>query len=1011
MVPPLLRWLGVCATAAAAALAFTGPAAAADKPPTPAQVDFFEKKVRPVLVERCYQCHAEKSEKIKGGLLLDTKEGWVKGGDTGPALVPGDPDKSLIIQAIRYNNPDIEMPPKGKMPAAEIEVLEQWVKMGAPDPRGGGAVKSTASKGIDLEAGRKHWAYLPLTKPAVPAVKDAGWPRGDIDRFILAKLEANRLTPAKDADKIALVRRIYFDLIGLPPTPAQIDAFVADKSPQAFEKLVDELLASPRFGERWGRHWLDVARFAESLTLRGFVLRDTWRYRDYVIDSFNHDRPFNLFMQEQVAGDLMTAASLDERRRQIAATAFLAMGNTNLEEQDKKQLVMDVVDEQVDTLGRAFLAQTIGCARCHDHKFDPISAKDYYALAGILKSTEALTHSNVSAWIETPLPMAPAMESTIKQHEAQVAALQTKLKDAKAALTKVAKAQPTTPAAGKAATVVALKDLPGLVVDDAQAKRIGEWTQSKHVASYIGDGYLHDDNKGKGEKTLTFQPELTKPGKYEVRLSYTTGPSRSTKTPVTVFSAEGEKTIEVNQQEPPIVDGRWVSLGTFTFEKNGQGFVIVSNEGTTGHVIADAVQFIPADKAAAGTTATSDAGKKPAGDAKETKAAARDAKDAVATTGPAKLADDVKQMEAELKKLQETGPKRDAITSIRESKQIGDTQVHVRGSVHTLGETAPRGFLQVVPVSETIAIPASQSGRLQLGQWLAHKDNPLPARVTANRVWHWLMGEGLCRTVDNFGLTGEAPSHPDLLDHLATQLAANNWSIKKLIRQVVLSRTYQLSSGSDEGTQGRSDEVKGSATRNSELGTRNSASSADPDNRLFSHMNRRRLDAECIRDAMLQVSGKLDLAPAGPTYKAGLSSDFGFKQGDYRRSVYSPVFRNVLPEFFEAFDFADPSVSTGKRNVSTVAPQALFLLNHPFVAEMATSAAAKLLSDGALKTDEARLVHAYRVTLGRAPSEGERKIAMKFLREAASGGKADAQAAWSRLFHAMIASMDFRYVE
>ena len=979
----LFRASADCLAALSVGLLSAG-AMAVDKPLTPAEADFFEKKVRPVLVERCYQCHSEKSEKIKGNLLLDTRQGWTKGGDTGPAIVPGDAEKSLLIQAVRYENADIEMPPKGKMPAAEVEILAQWVKMGAPDPRLG--TGKTAKKGLDLETGRKFWSYQPLSKPAVPAVKNADWARGDIDRFILAKLEAAKLEPTVDADRVTLARRIYFDLIGLPPSPEQIDAFVNDTSPKAYEKLVDQLLASPHFGERWGRHWLDVARFAESLTLRGFVFKDTWRYRDYVIESFNLDRPFDQFMQEQIAGDLMKASSDDDRRRQIVATAFLAMGNSNLEEQDKKQLVMDVVDEQVDTIGRAFLGQTLGCARCHDHKFDPIPAADYYALAGIMKSTQALEHSNVSKWLEISLPMDPAREAEARRHDAAVALLQNRLRSAKETLAAAAKKQDPTPKLGTQPKSVAVKELAGLVVDDSQAKKVGDWTHSTNVNSFVGDGYLHDGATGKGEKTLTFQPELTPPGKYEVRLAYTIGTNRAKKVPVTIFSADGEKTIEVNQQEPPLIEGRWHSLGVFNFEKNGQGFVIISNDGTQGHVIADAVQFLPVDKAAAPGASDVDG----VAAKKERKADRKSKDDETASDTTATLAQDIKQMEAELKKLTETGFKRDMITSIREAKEIGDTKIHVRGSPHSLGEIAPRGFLRVVPVAETIAVSKSQSGRLELAQWLAHHDNPLPARVTANRIWHWMIGQGLVRTVDNFGTTGETPSHPELLDHLANQLIANGWSLKKLIRQIALSRTYQLAS-----------------TRNSELGTRNSF--PDPDNRLLSHMNRHRLEAECIRDAMLQTSGQLDLTMGGQTFKPGLGSDFGFKQGDVRRSVYSPVFRNTLPEIFEVFDFADPSVSTGRRNVSTVAPQALFLLNHPSVAERAKAAAVKLLADAKWTTDESRVDRAYRVTLGRLPSASEKRVALGFLSEAASG-KVAAMDAWAQLYHAMFASMDFRYV-
>ena len=995
---PRTGWMlaaGLILAASASALA------AEPAPLTPAQTEFFEKKVRPLLIERCYKCHSAESEKLKGGLLLDSREGWTKGGDTGPAIVPGNPDKSLFIQAIRYEDPLVEMPPKGKLPKEEIDILTEWVKMGAPDPRTGAKVTQS---GIDIEKGREHWAYQPIAKVAVPAVKDTSWPRNDIDRFILARLEKEGLKPADDASRIALIRRLYFDLIGLPPTPAQIDAFLSDKSPTAYEKVVDQLLASRHYGERWGRHWLDVARFAESLTLRGFVLTDAWRYRDYVIEAFNEDRPFDQFMMEQVAGDLMTSDDWQERRKQLIAPAYLALGNTNLEDQDKKNLVMDVVDEQLDAISKGFLAQTVTCARCHDHKFDPIPTADYYALAGILKSTRTLNHSNVSKWLETTLPVDAKREAAIKAHEAQVSAMQDEIKDLKQALAQANPAREVPANQPNRPTVVAVKELPGIIVDDEQAKRVGEWTHSKHVTTYVGDGYLHDGNADKGTKTLSFIPELPESGKYEVRIAYTIGTSRATNTPVTVMSADGEKMITLNQREPGNADGRFHTLGQYNFEKDGQSFVMLSNEGTNGHVIADAVQFIPVselnkdvktaakDKADKTTPVSAQA---PAKKKAKTKAE----EDAAAEAERKELAERVKAMEADLKKLQGSGPKRDVVVSIREDDTMGDTQVHVRGSVHNLGAQVPRGFLSVVPVTEKFDISDKESGRLHLAQWLAHSDNPLPARVTANRVWHHLLGEGIVRTVDNFGTTGEKPSHPELLDYLAAQLRDNGWSVKKLVKQIVMSRTYQLSS------KGQEPRAKGQG--NNPQSAIHNPQSIDPENRLLSHTNRRRLDAECIRDAMLMISGKLDLTPGGQSYKDGMSSDFGFKQEGVRRSVYESWFRNGLPEVLEVFDVADPSMPTGRRNVSTVAPQALFMMNHPWVLEQSKAAAAKLLKEPH-KDDAARLEHAYRTTLGRSPTKAERAIALEYVGTAATGKET---VAWANVFHAMFASMDFRYVE
>jgi cytochrome c553 len=906
-------------------------------------VELFEKKIRPVLAEQCFKCHsveAEQTKKLKGSLILDTRDGMRKGGDSGPAIVDGKPAESLLIQALKYDG-DTKMPPKGKLPDSVIADFEQWVKLGAPDPRTAGAARKQI--GMSIEDGKKFWAYKPLQSPAIPDVK-AERPLTDIDRFIVAKLKEKGMQPAAPADRALLARRVYFDLTGLPPTPEEIDGFVSDKDPKAFEKLVDRLLQLPAFGERWGRHWLDVARYGESLTLRGFILKEAWRYRDYVIDSFNRDVPFDRFIREQIAGDLLPATDVEERRRNLIATTLLAMGNNNLEEQDKGQLRMDVVDEMLDVITKGFLAQTVTCARCHDHKFDPIPTKDYYALAGILRNAKAMEHANVSKWIEMPLPGSAEEEADYKKHDQAVAALQARIKSEKA------KASPKT-----VAKILPVADAPGIVVDDAHAKKVGEWQHSTHSGNFIGDGYLHDQNMAKGEKTLTFQPELPNAGKYEVRLAYSPGTSRAENVQVHVFSADGEKTVHVDMRKEPPIDGRWISLGEYRVEMNGQGYVIIENEATKGHVTADAITFIPVDK--------------PLPKAKENPKAKPVEKDIV------------KALEAELKQLQDSGPKRPMAMTVLEEAKIEDTKIHVRGSVHNLGAVAPRGFMQVTSTGKSPSMPVNQSGRKELADWIASKDNPLTARVMANRVWHWLFGSGLVRTVDNFGTTGELPSHPELLDYLATRFMTEGWSVKRLVREVLLSQTYQ------------------------QAGANPAAVTADPENRLFARANRRRLEAECIRDTMLVVGGKLLLERGGPTYPATLAADYGYKGNDNRRSVYLPMFRNALPESLEAFDLADPSMVTGKRNVSTVAPQALFMLNHPFPAANARYAAERLLSE-THKDDASRIARAYRLTLGREPSPGERDVAMKYLSKSK-----DAKEAWTSVIHALFASADFRYVD
>ncbi len=546
------RYVGVLAC-----LFWTVPALAEDTE----GIAFFERKIRPVLVKECYQCHASDAKKVRGGLLLDTREGIRKGGDSGPAVVPGKPEESLLLDAIRHDF--LAMPPKRKLPETVVADFVQWVERGAPDPRDG---KTTVVKsGIDLDAGRAFWCYQPPRHHEPPAVADANWPRGAIDRAILAALEAKGLAPVHDADKATLLRRLYFDLVGLPPSPEEIDDFVHDPSPNAYEQRVDRLLASPRFGERWGRHWLDVARFGESLTLRGLIFKEAWRYRDYVIQSFNDDVPFDRFIQEQIAGDLLPAETLDDRRRQRIATTFLVLGNTNLEEQDKQQLRMDVVDEQIDTISKAFLAQTIACARCHDHKFDPIPTRDYYALAGILRNTRAMKHANVSEWLEFPLPVPAEQEAKLKAHEANVAALEAQIKEVRAR--GKSRSQTLAPASG----AIPIDDVPGIVVDDTKAKKVGEWQESQFSKTYIGSGYLHDQNNGKGEKTLTFEPEPFDSGEYEVWLAYSPGGSRSIDVPVTVFSADGETPVPVNMKTTPPIDNRFVSLGRYRFRAQRSG--------------------------------------------------------------------------------------------------------------------------------------------------------------------------------------------------------------------------------------------------------------------------------------------------------------------------------------------------------------------------------------------------------------------------------------------------------
>ncbi|MGC3970739.1 MAG: DUF1553 domain-containing protein [Pirellulales bacterium] len=953
-------------------------------------IEFFEAKIRPVLVEKCYSCHSAESKALRGGLLVDTRQGLLDGGDSGPAMEPGKPDDSLLIQALKFEG--FEMPPSGKLSEQVIADFEHWVKIGAPDPRVAAPNAAAAKKGIDIEAGRKFWSFAPIADPQPPKVADKSWPTAPLDHFILAQLEAKKLKPVRDSDRATWLRRVTFDLVGLPPTPAEIDAFLADKSPQAYEKVVDRLLASPHFGERWGRHWLDVARFAESSGGgRSMVFKEAWRYRDYVIDAFNQDKPVDQFIVEQIAGDLLPHETDDARREHLVATSYLVLGATNYEEQDKKVLEMDVADEQIDTIGKGLLGMTLGCARCHDHKFDPIPTADYYAMAGILRSTSMLIHENVSKWTERPLPMSPELEAAVAKHEHEVAELKLKLTSAQKLARRLA------PKGRPVDGPLEADKLKGIVVDDDKIKVVGAWSMSSHVKQFVGAGYYTDDNTGKGEKTLTFQPEFKKAGLYDVRLAYTPLANRAESVPVSLLTLDGEIDVKVNLRESPPIEGRFVSLGKYRFDPSNQWFVMVSNEGTDGFVTVDCVQFLPIDE----TATTSDVA------STEDKPAAKSAK----TDDPLAMAEaDVTKFEREMKALVAASPNVPKTMAVDDAETIEDCRICIRGNVHNRGPAVPRGVLQVATLGKAPQMPKDSSGRRELAQWIADANNPLTSRVYVNRVWHYLFGVGLVRSVDNFGTTGELPTHPELLDHLARQFTAGGWSTKKLIREVVLSHTYRLSTAADK-----------------------TAAKVDPENRLLWRMNRRRLDAEAIRDALLSISGKLDPASGGPgiddpSVLKGVGTvsptEYSYEFRDSRRSVYTPAFRNRTLELFEAFDFADPNTVAGKRNVSTVAPQALYLLNSPFMMDQARAAAEVALADDSAN-DAARVDLAFRKALGRKPTAGEREAVMKSLAAAAEIGsdeksKKDAEqatvadvrlAAWERVYQALFGCVDFRYLE
>ena len=801
---------------------------------TPEQLEFFESRIRPVLVQHCYKCHsaeASKADKLKGGLLLDDREGMRRGGESGPAFVPGNNKQSLLLSALRHE--DLEMPPKGKLPDPVIADFARWIKMGAPDPRDGKAVVATT---IDLEKGRQFWSFQPVKKPAVPRTKDPAWSRSGIDQFIARQLKQEGLKPVDLATPESLVRRLYFDLVGLPPVPEELARWVEKlkgaKRDAALGDLVDSLLESPGYGERWGRHWLDVARYAESNgNSRNALFPHAWRYRDYVIDAFNADTPYNDFLVEQVAGDLLSHDGVEQHNKHLVATGFLALASKPVIKGRSGGFIPDVAADQIGVTSRAILGLTVACARCHDHKFDPIPTTDYYGLAGIFASSQTLYGgggNNMGGAPATGLHVLveddPAAMKAYEQWKSQVAQLNRRIKT---------------------------------INDDIKKLR------PKRV-------------KGKPA------PKLTEEQKMQLA--------------------------KLNRQRQQLV--------------------------------------------------------------------------------------------AQLKKLQASAvdPPGSAM-GIRESGKIVEVPVYIRGET-AKGDAVSRRLISVIAGENGELFSSGQSGRLELANWLASDDNPLTSRVMVNRLWQHLFGTGLVRTPDNFGVNGERPTHPELLDYLAAEFVEDGWSIKSMIRRLVMTRAYQSSGDFDD--------------RNYEI---------DPDNVYLWRYSRRRLEAEPIRDAILAVSGTLkEDRPEGSVVSShgnqliqdALTPD-KIHQPSNHRSIYLPILRNGLPEVLSVFDLADPSLVVGHRTVTTVPSQDLFMMNSPFVVEKSREFAQRLLMTS--DDEKERVTFAFQLALSRLPTSTEIAEALQFIREsgeslAEEGANEELELrSWSGFCQALFVSNEFRHVQ
>ncbi|WP_298868044.1 DUF1553 domain-containing protein [uncultured Gimesia sp.] len=935
-------------------------------------IELFESRIRPALIKYCYECHSDNKKEVKGELFLDTAAGWRKGGESGPAIVPGMPEKSLLLEALRYEG--LEMPPAGRLPKQVVKDFERWIQLGAVDPRNKKS-PSIVPRVIDIEKGRTFWSFQPL-KTEVPniSVSDDKSSLTQIDRFVLNKLKKVKLKPAAEADRRTLIRRLYFDLIGLPPQPSDVDLFVNDTSQDAYSKLVDTLLKSPQFGVHWGRHWLDVARYADS---NGGDFNATfhngWRYRDYVVNSFNKDKPYDQFVREQIAGDLLPYKSDEQRAEQMIATGFLMVGTKMLSERDKEKLRMDVVDEQINTVGAAFMGMTMGCARCHDHKFDPIPTSDYYAMAGIFRSTKTLEGESakfVSTWKRRSLPARPDHQAAVDQYEKTKNDLEKNISTTKKQL--------------REATAQLAHISPVLTIDDSLAIIKGDWKSSTLSKGYIGKNYLHDEQSGKGEKSVEFPINISTSATYDVRVSYTPGNNRSNNVPVTVRHANGESIVRLNQQPQPKIDNLFTSIGQFPFKSDQRATVTISNRDTSGYVIADAIQLVQVETQ-----------KKPV--KKRSAAEEKQYQQTKKLLEPIKTA--LKTLEAKLKQLSASAPKPlPQALAADEFSEISDCNICVRGEYKNKGPMVKRSFLQVAMTSKTPSIGKTESGRRQLADWIANPKHPLTARVIVNRIWYHLIGRGIVSSVDNFGELGDRPTHPELLDFLAADFMRDHWSIKKTIRKIVLSHSYRMSSGHRENCW-----------------------KVDPENQLLWRAHRRRLPAEAIRDSMLAMSNQLDLSPGkspvpglGTLVSTNSANAKGYqRQQTTKRSLYLPVIRNELPPILTLFDFADPDMVTGKRAVTNVPAQALLLMNSPFVMDCSDHAAAKILK--AVGDNNQNLVTAtYQLIFSRPPTEKEMRKGVEFLQQQFSIPNEKAERlkvhkkALAQFIHILFASTEFR---
>ncbi|MCG8653398.1 MAG: PSD1 and planctomycete cytochrome C domain-containing protein [Pirellulales bacterium] len=970
---------------------------ATEPPFPPEQLEFFEKKVRPLLAEHCYSCHSNKSKKLQASLKVDSRAGLLRGGDSGEAIVPGDPDASLFMEAVRYES--YEMPPKGKLSADDIETFRRWVELGAPWPEEEEPAGGEAPPEFDIQRRKtEHWVWHPPASPAAPEVADRTWPQDDLDHFILAKLESSQLHPAVDADRRALLRRLYFDLIGLPPTTQQTERFLADDRPQALERLVDQLLDSPHFGERWGRHWLDLVRYAES---RGHEFDhdapNAYQYRDYVIRALNADVPYDQLVREHIAGDLLNQPRLNPQdgfNESILGTGFWFLGEWVHSPVDIRKDESDRFDNMIDVMSKTFLGVTVSCARCHDHKFDAISTADYYSLSGFLQSSdyrqvrfESLDHNRRVAQelAEIDRKYQDKIHKRLAAHDLGVSQI---------------------PHPAENLTT-------GSVVFDPAALPADQYLQDGFVFGSrprrAGEAFL--DTRG-DQPQIRFAP-------------YAAATSDSFWDGLESVSEKGVQSQSKLGKLPR--SGRTLRTASFKLTHGrvacrvqgaGHVFACVDSHrlvagplhGQTIREIKPAMQWVELDlsrylghRLHLEFTPARDASLEVSfvlqGADDRLRQRLVEHQDAMTREMDVHAKQAKRILAAELESIAKAWAKEREVLrgQVRWRSRLAmamidgtgeNDHVLIRGNSSKPGELAPRRFLSVIAGEEAMSI-ATGSGRLELARQINDPGNPLTARVIVNRIWHHLMGRGIVPTTDDFGVLGQRPTHPELLDHLATRFVQEGRSIKKMIRLIVLSRTYQMSAFTDPA-----------------------ALAADPKNLMWHHRPPKRLEGEVIRDALLSLAGKLDTTQFGEPIPIHLTSfmdgrgrprQSGPLDGAGRRSIYTAVRRNFLSPFMLTFDTPVPFSTMGRRNVSNVPAQALILMNDPLVARMARHWAEKAMQQH--PTVSQRIEGMYQAAFARPPTEHELAAAQRYLRDGANDPEI-----WTDFAHALINTKEFIFL-